>query len=659
MFTRSGHNSRKIEQVTFSFQSLASKYPHHITLLNQLLVGLSSSIPNAVSSKTIRVTYSSPDPFINFLNRDNITAKNVSSIRDIDAFVLQSFRTYLTSNATFSKSTSPRIYTSLKRAITTLKEKYSDDYLIGESTFIPRGPQLNSGSPVEGYNHIQMKELIRCCLKDIKAIKRFHWDYNLLNSSSSQLMVVKNGHNVTWRQDPDGRFKEIQATIKNEWPEYPYYMSLDSAKQLFEGRKLGEQSSLRNRVDKALQNCSGKISFMNGELGRGAIFAAQHFVPDTIFPFLLLVQIATGFNAECVKFMPDNMEEFVGDDILDPVNYAILYGYKARTDTIIPVRCKKIQANGAYNLLKYVASTITKYKDSEHYVKGTLFQYTRVKLATRNDNEGLICSFHGSSNRFSRMGQAFVKRHALEELIGTTVDAKKVRSGFATLLSEGGVTTSRIAEHLGHNNTQEIPETADKHYLSDAASVAIKNKALRDIQNNFVSDITNYRTRVVSSKTLQQMRDAINSAKDESERSNRILEAAKELMLEEKAIVHLLDLGAQTYILACEDMTSPTWPGHENFVKNDQCRQYNKCCMCRQAVVFPEALPYIAKRIIDVEELQSTMTAIEWVTNFGDEREAWRNILLNWNNEQQVEIAWKAAESGQILLPKVMRGGSR
>lgn len=657
-FTCSGHESRKTKQVTFNFHPLATMYPHHSALLNQLLNGISLSVNSGVSTNTIRTAYSSAELFINFLNDSNLTNKEVTTVRDIDEFVLQAFKTHLTSSFP-GRSTNRKTYNSLTNAIVILRKRYSEDPLIGETTLVPRGPKQRE-KQVEGYNPSQMKELIRCCLKDIKAIKKFHAHYNTLDSNSPHLTIVENGHNNPWRNDPDQRFMEILATIKNEWPDYPYYMTLDSIKLLF-GRQMdgSEQRQLKVRLEKALENCSGKISFMNGQLGRGAIFAAQHFVPDTIFPFLLLMQIATGFNAECVKFMSDNFGGFIGDDLVDPANYAIIYGYKARTDKAIPVRSKKKQANGAYQLLQYVASIITKYKDSEHYIKGVLFQYTRAMLATKNADQGLICSFHGNSNRFSRMGQAFVKRHALEALIGTTVDARKIRSGFGTILQEGGVSASQIGEHLGHRDAQETPETADKHYLSDTASIAVKNKAIAGIQNKLVSDIANYKTRIVSSKTLQQMRDAINSAKDAAERTKKIHEAAQELNLEEKVVVHLLDSGAQTYILACEDMTKPTWPGHEDFVKNGQCRQYNKCCMCKQAVVFPEALPFIAKRIMDIEDSQKTMTAIEWVTNLGDEHKAWTSILDAWNNKQQVEDAWEAAKNGKVPLPKVMRGGNR
>jgi hypothetical protein len=352
--------------------------------------------------------------------------------------------------------------------------------------------------------------------------------------------------------------------------------------------------------------------------------------------------------------MPDDLE-FISDDPLDPDNYAIIYGYKNKTEKLIPVRCKKKQANGVYGLLQYVASVIEKFKDSEHYVQGALFQFTMQNLG----NKTLVSTFHGKKFAFSMMGRRFVERHGLQELIGPTIEDGKLRKAYSSIAYEGGLSVGDVAKQLGHSDADGIPETTDRHYLVGSAPIAVKNKAIKNIQEKLVSDIQNYKHRIVTCKTLQQIRDAINSAKNEAERDKKIRETARELNLEEKVVVHLLDAGVQTYILVCEDMNNPTWPGHEEHVKNGPCRQYNKCCLCGQAVVFPEALPYIAKRIMDVEAAQSTMTAIEWVANFGDERDAWRLILDEWNNDAQVACAWEAARSGEISLPKVMKGGTR
>lgn len=659
VFTCIGHEYHMAKEIYYDYSPLTECYPHHSSLINQLLVGVSLILTPQISTNGIRAAHNSIKLFIKFLNdKNSLNSTNVNYVANIDTFVLQAYKTYLVANYP-QTSTSNLFYRNLVRSLAALRKQFPCDPSIGVATAVPRAPQ-KIFKTIEGYNRNQIKALIRCCIKDIKAIKAFHTAYDNLENDSPQLSTVPRGYNVAWKDNPDLRFMEILDTIKSKWPKYPYYMPMSSVQALFDVNKIDdEERDIRIRINTALQNCAGKISFMDGKLGRGAIFAAMHFVSDTIYPFLLLSLISTGFNAGCLKFLIDNLDEHVSEDMLDSKNFVIIWGYKGKTDRLIPVRCKKNQAFGAYRLLKYVESVILKYNDSPHYAKGSLFQFTRTILATTSDSKGLICTFHGDRARMTNMGKSFVKRHHLEKMFGSTVDPRKIRSGFASVAIEGGVTTSQIAEQFGHQDAQKVPETADKFYLSDTSSVAVKHKVIADIQKKLVTDTYYYTQRIVTSKTLQHLRDSINSAKNQVERNNKIQEASRELNLEEKTIVHLINARSQTYILACEDMANPTWPGNEEYLINGQCMQFNKCCMCRQAVIFPEALPYIAKRIIDVEEMQNTLTAIEWSVNFGDEHDAWCRILASWNNREQVEIAWRAAKNGEILLPKIMRGGTR
>lgn len=661
VFTCNGYENRVAKSIEYDFTQLGIDFPHHSALINQLLVGVALILDSRKSTKTIRTAYTAFQKFVKYLNSPKkICNSDVKSVADIDTFVLQAYKTYLISNA--PRSTMNFIYYSaIVKACNALKKNYQNVALIGEVLVAPSAPKKTS-RVIQGYNRAQLSRLIKCCIKDIKAVKAFHAAYEALDFSSHQI-VLDNRHNVeNWRKAPDLCFSESLATIKMRWPKYPYYMPMNEVQSLFGNVKMDntEDCNLRLRIDRLLEANSGKISFMDGQLGRGAVFAAMHFVPQTIYPFFLLSVILSGFNAECLKFLPDKLDKCVEDDLLDSENYCIIYGYKSRTDRLIPIRCKKKQAFGVYKLLKYVETVVSKYKESEHYVDGVLFQFTRQRLATKTDSEGLICSFEGRSRRLAQMGENFVKRHGLESMFGSSIDARKLRSGYVTVAREAGISTRQIGEQLGHNDAKtSLPETADKHYLSDIPSVALKIHSIANIQNQFISDICNFRCRVVTSKTLQNLRDSINTAKSDLDRNRRIEGIAEELGFEEKTVVHLLDAGDRSYILACEDMLNPTWPGHEKFVKDGQCWQFNKCCLCKQAVVFPEALPLVAKRILDLEALQNMLTAAEWTVHFGDEFEAWSRILDEWNNKEQVVNAWQAAKDGMVLLPKVMRGGCR
>lgn len=662
IFTYTGISAKVERELEFDFNPLVEGHPQYKYLINQLLVGIALLITPGESVNKIKKAHNAIPSFINFLtDKNNLNNTIVTRVADIDTFVLQSYKTYLLSNFP-KKTTNSRYYSSIVNSCKILIKKYPDESLTGEFTTAPTGPS-RTDKAMEGYNRFQMKALIKCCIKDIRDIRALHLVYDALNNESPRLFVVPNGYNKDrWRNDPEQHFLKILATIKTEWPEYPFFITIEKVQSLFDRNGIkndynNEERKLRIRIDKALGRCSGKISFMNGTIGRGTVFAAMHFVSATIFPIILLSQIITGFNLECLKYLIDNLDEHINECIIDPKNYVIIWGYKGKTDKLVPFRCKKNQANGAYSLLKYVENKIKIYKDSPHYVKGLLFQFIRETLNMREDFKGLMCTFVGNNMLFRTMSLGFIKRHNLEKLIGTSIDSRKIRSGFATIALEGGMTSHQVADQLGHQDSEASPETAEKSYISDAASVAIKNNVISSIQKRMVADICNLEQRIVTSVSLQLLRNSINLAKNEAERRTKIHNAAKQLKLEEKTIIHLLDTGSQTYILACEDMANPTWVGNENFVKNGQCRQFNKCCMCRQAVIFSDALPYIAKRIIDLEDFQNKLTATEWIVNFGDEYDAWSGILNNWNNNVQVENAWKTAKSGKIFLPKIMKGG--
>ncbi|MFZ4855889.1 MAG: hypothetical protein ACOYL3_05785 [Desulfuromonadaceae bacterium] len=658
--------ARKEKRLQFQFSELADKYPHHRDLIKLLLTGQSLSLRGVMAATSIIEANKSVYVFVDFLNNgNNLLGSKICCFSDIEGETFQAYKMYLVSNSTFARSRRSKKYLAIANAVKSLRKKFPNNPLVGQSMTFPRAPQ-GKNKAIEGYNEDQLRAIIRCCIVDIKAIRKFHTDYQALDSKSPQFEELS-GCSVKpyLKLNPETLFIQILSTIKHRWPEYPFYMPEARAKAFFSPRSnpnfelYKEDLKLRYSIDLALVACSAKISFMGGTLERGAINAAQHFVPQTIFPYLLLTQIATGFNAECLKYMTDNLNEVMLDDMLNPDNLAVIYGYKQKTSKLIPVKSKKKKAHGAYSLLKYVESVVKQFNDSEYYVRGALFQYSRSKMDSKGD-PGLLCSFHGRMDAYGEMSRNFIKRHGLEDLIGkSTIDSRMVRSGFATVSLEGGNNSRQVGEQLGHADAYETGDTADSHYLSDKASVAQKNKVVARIQNQMVSDLLNYKSRIVESLSLQKLREAIHSAKDEVDRISRIHVASQTLNLDEKIIVHLLDAGVQTYILVCLDMTKPTWRDHERVVKNDQCRQYNKCCLCGQSIVFPEALPYIAKRIIDLEEMQARLTAAEWTLNYGDEYDAWYGISNTWNNKLQVEYAWEAARRGDILLPKVMKGGTR
>jgi len=155
---------------------------------------------------------------------------------------------------------------------------------------------------------------------------------------------------------------------------------------------------------------------------------------------------------------------------------------------------------------------------------------------------------------------------------------------------------------------------------------------------------------------MASLRAAIIASRDDAARKEAIEKVAAQTGMDDEAIIHLISPHGQTYITACKDACNPTWSGHEQFVRGRPCRFFDKCCQCSQAVVFPEALPYIARRIMDLDDLHTRFNLIEWGAAFGNERNAWQDIMDRWSNRAQVAEAWQRAESGEIILPLLMKG---
>lgn len=461
---------------------------------------------------------------------------------------------------------------------------------------------------------------------------------------------------IDYKPDKQGaitQFNLALSTLKNCYPLFPYYYPLEEAKDLLNTKSKNlNKEPLCILINKVVNLSAGKIEFMNGNLGKMAVYAAMHFVTDTIYPFLLLCIINTGWNLETILSISDNVDTHTTADLLDPENYILIHGKKIRGSRYgepknIVHRSSTKNSLSTYKLLKYVESIVTQYKDSPHYKKGYLWQYTVPEcikhdlISTINDHPLL----NGVSSRF-------IKRHRFEHFSDAAISHPKVRSGYTALRQLLGASERDISEDLGHKDEETII-----HYISDQSSAMVQDLAIKHIQDQFIKDLTNFKVRIIESQSLQNLRKAINDAQTEYKKMKQIKKEAIKLGLGEKTIIHLLDAGSEKYILSCENCKRPSWPGFNKFVKEGQnCRYFNMCCLCTQAIVFPEALPYIARRIIDLEKLKSLLASAEWIIKYNDEFDAWNQILDNWNNREQVEKAWELARTGFVVLPQIMRG---
>ncbi len=466
---------------------------------------------------------------------------------------------------------------------------------------------------------------------------------------------------ITQRPDQEraiSQFNLALGTLKKRFPLFPYYLPIDDAKDLLNSKHLKNSKTQKDKdplaymVNIAVSNSCRKIKFMDGSMGKMAVYAAKHFISDTIYPFFLLALINTGWNVESLLSISDDVDAHITPDLIDPENYVIIHGRKIRGandgDFLkVTRRSNKNNMLDTYQLLKYIESVITQYKDSPYYKPGYLWQFTIPE-----SQKDIISSFN--ENRvFTGVSKRFIERHNFKYFSDTTgISHPKVRSGYVSIKQLLGETDRELSEDLSHNDEGSID-----HYISDNSTNLVLDLTIKEMQKQFVEDLTNFKVRLVESTSLQSLRNAINDAKTEQEKMKLIKKEAVKHHLEEKTIIHLLDAGSQKYILACEDARNPTWPGWDDHVgEGKKCRHFNKCALCKQAIVFPEALPYIARRILDLDKLKKSHSSSEWVLKYGDEYDAWNQILEYWNNHDQVKSAWELARMGFVVLPQIMRG---
>jgi len=455
------------------------------------------------------------------------------------------------------------------------------------------------------------------------------------------------------------------ALTSRAHPDWPLFIPFADASHLFSTEWRDEQNGKADDKDQRYiyrlitrmriittnrHHSSGEMRSIAPEVGKLAYFCQFFFTIQTLYPFILFVQLNTGWNLEAVLGLTDDLDSHIGEDLVDPDQYVLIYGTKWRTEAVLHCRSNKTHPYSVYNILRFVHKQIIKFKNSEHYRVGSLWQaiiYKNLwnkfgKIITKIDNPTYACESRNFLDRHGICLNTKDKRPSIE--------ARRIRTTWETKRREQGLPLETISELMGHDSV----DVTSIHYDRDAGSENFYQKKLRKLQADWDEDFRNYGVRLSKSVTLDQLREAIGT----NPQGNIIAKAVDEIgAFDEKAVIHLLSPEGQTYIAACLDSKKPTWPEAERFVSpGGKCSYFNRCCMCNQAVVFKESLPYIARRISDLIALQARINSIDWSRNYGEETSAWEQILNRWDPKSDVDDAKLCAESADYALPLTMRG---
>ncbi len=497
------------------------------------------------------------------------------------------------------------------------------------------------------------------------------------------------GPRVAWeRGTAEDRVRNLDlatATLAAHFPEYPFHMPLADAINFYKNSErqgiAGHQGDVEAKLAAALR---GSKAGHGIETGISAYFSYRHFTSATLYPFFLFLQLQTGWNAESLLALPADLTDIVrhissdfedltpaiAPDIIDPQATALITSIKRRVGmkkkpSLVLHRCFKDDPFGAFAMLTYIAEKIAGYRDTPYYIPGTLWQF--VLDPTWWSRTGrLIGAFIDNHNTLVAASTVFLKRHGIEGIQGAkgvedTINTRRVRSTYATLRFIQGKDVPDIQRDMDHASE----ETTDTSYLSDTATVDAKNRALFPVLVEWADDLTSHDSVVARSITYEKLRENILAAThdDEGARDKAIDRQASALGVTREEVIHIISDDGDTYIAACKNARAPTWPGHEEAVRTGKkCGAFNRCCLCKQAVIFADSLPYIARRILDIESFSGPtgLTNVDWAGAYEDEIAAWREILARWEKKgplckEQVDAAWRAARAGDVVLPTLMR----
>lgn len=650
-----------------SLSYLAEKFEHHQTLLKQLLFGAGIYYAKRhVTYQTQQNAYYGIEDFVKFLNSEKgPEQKKISTVADIDFQTTRNFSAYLLER--FSGRTSNRkIYSSLKHAVSALQEKYKDEPSIGKKIEWSLTPRT-SDTPSESYSDQIFNRLLEASFTDIKYVMKLMTDYQKLISDSSfdlpsKLKITKDG--IVNRNTREQSNSIILLAGKKTFPGWPLYTSFDEASQITsnEWMKSLPVKDVKRQVSRAIasmrvQCVNSDISKKNQvatdfEVGKIAYIAHDFFTTQTLYPFILFVQLNTGWNQETVLSLTDDFETHVAEDLVDPDQYVLIYGTKNRTETAQAHRSNKVHPYSVYNVLRFVSERVRAHKESPHFRTGFLWQVV-IQKNLWNKYGSLITEI--DAKNCGAASRVFLSRHSITldgDAKSPAIESRRLRTTWETKRKEQGLSIGEISPMMGHANL----ETTVTYYDSDSGCTSLRNKSLRKLQNQWTEDFTNYGVRLATSIALSDLRNATNLA-NASRVKSRLVNELK--LVDEQQIIHLLSPQGQTFIVACLDSKKPSWEGHERFVsESKRCSFFNRCCMCRQAVIFREALPFIARRVDDLIRLKSRLNVIEWTSNYGDELAAWEQILNQWNPQEQVLDAKVLAKNDVYALPLTMRGSN-
>lgn len=387
---------------------------------------------------------------------------------------------------------------------------------------------------------------------------------------------------------------------------------------------------------------------VTGVTGVSGILDSMYPQTHVIWSVFIWCRIQTGWNSETLASI-DFDENSITDCPLDPDNYALIFGTKRRSaPKQIIHRSNKSDRYGVYAVLMW----LKKVTEEIRAVTGSQCPWQFIRQCHHWEKLGLFASLRQKISAHKPV-QAFFKRHEIYSSEGERVKSISLNQLRTTYEDVRAAKWDGNLRAVSMDMSHESEETTERYYDSNTASIRRKDEAILSVQKEVIEHVRNFQGTCLEGESQSALAQALPS-------NSSALKRIKEKLGSEATddeVYRIISPDVDTFIGVCRNSRKPTWKGHENYVRQgEDCRYFNGCATCRRVVIFDEALPYVAARILKLDEFRLDFSAPQWETDFGDEYAGWTELLETWDNRQSVKDAKDLARSGKVIIPIVFVG---
>ncbi|MEX1669288.1 hypothetical protein AB4876_10220 [Zhongshania guokunii] len=433
----------------------------------------------------------------------------------------------------------------------------------------------------------------------------------------------------------------IIKTIRVLYPGWPLLWEARKAMELFGHNSASSRYS--GHLGRSVMRYSSPLTGMGGVSGiLDGIYPQTH----VIWSIFIWCRIQSGWNSETMISI-DFDDESIFDCPLDPENYALIIGTKIRpAPKQLIHRSNKHDRYGVYSVLKW----LKKIAEPIRFETGSACPWQFVRQCNVWEALGFFGSLRTRPSAHKPV-RAFFKRHEIFNSAGVRVTSINLEQLRTTYEDARAAKWDGNLRAISMDMSHASEETTDRHYDSNTASLTRKDETIAAIQREVVEHVRYFQGTHIDGQSRSNLAQALPL-------STASMKRMKEQMgsnTTDEEVYRVISPDAETYLAVCRNPKKPTWRGHENYVPSgEDCGYFNGCATCRQVVIFDEALPYIAARVLKLDELRSLFSLLQWEGSFGEEYTAWSELLGTWTNRQRVLDAEALAKTGEILIPVVM-----